>query len=131
MLHVMIKDLRKVQTRLDNMVIHLERMHDLTRKVEELSANRPIHDLLKKPTSWSNVVCKSTDPPVTQSGSNYRLSPPQPPPPTKPINEFKPAQVTIRYINSDKITFEDKSTAEITECVNFALTTLEIKPTGS
>lgn len=127
----MIKDLRKVQTRLDVMAIQLERMDDLTRKVDELSTSKTTHDLPKKPMSWATAARKQTNPSTIQPGSNYRLSEPQPPPPTKMINEFKPAQVIIRNINTEVMPFEDKSTSEITDCVNFALTTLDIKPVGA
>lgn len=130
-LHVMIRDLRKVQTRLDVMAIQLERMDDLTRKVEELRTSRSTHELPKKPITWANVARKQTDTTASPPGPSYRLSTPQPPPSNRDINEFKPAQVIIRNVNTEKNPFEDKSTAEITDCVNFALNTLDIKPSGS
>lgn len=49
----------------------------------------------------------------------------------KTINEFKPAQVIIRNTNTERKPFEDKLTTEITDCVNFAPSTLDIKPIGA
>lgn len=130
-LHVMIKDLQTVQTRLDAMAVQLERMDNLTRKVEELSTSRTTHNLPKKPVSWARVARNQTDPPPTLHSPNYRLSEPHPPPTNKTINKFQLTQVIIKNINMEKIPFEDKSTSEITDCINFALTTLDIKPIGA
>lgn len=130
-LHVMIKDLRLVQNRLDTMAAQLERVDELTRKVEELSSNKRTHDLPKKPTSWAAVAKTNTNPTGLPPLSQHRMSALRPPPLNREVNEFKPAQVIIRNANTEKVPFEDQSTAEITDCINFALTTLDIKPTGA
>lgn len=128
LLHVMIKDLRKVQTQLDGMANQLDRIDELARKVEALSTTRPTHELPKNPMTWANAARKNANANIASPEANHRLITPTLPPSTKEINEYKPSQVIIRSINPTKKPFEDKTTAEITDCVNFALHTLDIKP---
>lgn len=61
-LHVMIKDLRKVQTQLNVMAIQMEHMDDISRKVEELSTSRSGHKLPKNPHRGQRSSAKTLTP---------------------------------------------------------------------
>lgn len=133
LLNVMISDLRKVQTRLDKMATQLEQMDELAAKVDALSRNRPGPSLSPlSASSWADVTKKNTDKqkPIPRS-SIYDATTPRTPPPNKQINEFKPGQVTIRTTNTERKPFEEKTTMEIVDNINFALTVKDIKMTGS
>lgn len=133
LLNVMISDLRKVQTRLDKMATQLEQMDELAAKVDALSRNRPGPSLSPlSASSWADVTKKNTDKqkPIPRS-SIYDATTPRAPPPNKQINEFKPGQVTIRTTNTERKPFEEKTTMEIVDNINFALTVKDIKMTGS